>query len=122
MTGSCSSCSQVDATESCLRGDSGCSVNSNPCFDAVLDINRAGREGFGELLSHVRVFDGLGERGKHLSGELRARVDRAAARVLAELIADVVVEVRAPRVVTGGLDSHMPLHFAHRFLKGVLLG
>ena len=52
------------------------------------------------------MLDGLGKRGKHLPGELRARVDSAAASALAEPIANVVVEVSAPCVVAGRLDSH----------------
>ena len=94
-----------------VEGDS--SVGDlDPCLDVVLDLDGARREYLGEFFGHVRVLDGFLKRRENLTGEFARAVDRAAARVLAEQVADVVDEVFAIGVFSIGSNSH-DRDFAH---------
>ena len=81
-------------------------ADSHTGRDFVLDVDDARREDLRELRRHIRVLDGLRERGEHRLGELTRGFYRPDARVLAELLGDVVNEVLAVRELTVGSDSH----------------
>ena len=61
-------------------------------LNTVLNLDRASREHFGEVLGHVRVLNGLRERRKHLLGELTRAVNRSGAGILIEESPDIVVQ------------------------------
>ena len=96
-------------------------VDSDGRLDAILDVAGARREDLGEFLGHVGVLDGALQVPEHLAGELARAVDRTAACVLAEQVADVVDQILPSCVIAAGSDSH-GCHFAHWTLKAVLLG
>ena len=97
------------APPQCPSSPSRSLADGNSGRDLVLDVDDAIREDLGEFLGHVLVLDGPLQSGEHRLGELGAGFDCADARVLAELLGDVVDEVLAVRELTVGPDSHDPL-------------
>ncbi|HET7325455.1 MAG TPA: hypothetical protein VFJ06_14100 [Halococcus sp.] len=59
-------------------------------LDAVLDFDRPRAQDLREFFGHVGMFDRSFKRREYLLRELARAIDRAAARSLAEEIADVV--------------------------------
>lgn len=74
------------------------SRSTNEDFNLLVDL--------GELLGHGGVVHGALEVQKHLFGELTGAVDRPCFRLLAELLADAVVQVLSPCIVSRRSDVY----------------